>query len=216
MSGAKVLSLSQLKAKKFSYLKNLPEKIKRSFGSLVSNFIMIIWGPSGNGKSSLTTQILKILMLHGKVLYVALEEGHGASMQEMVNRYLDEACSGKIVFADHTMTYKELKLRLEKRRSEQFIVIDSLQYWDIDYSLYKELKEKFPNKTFIFISHANGKLPDGKTADKIRYDADIKVRVDKYMAFIISMLGGNEPYIIWEEGAKKAWGTKYKQVIKGK
>lgn len=215
MAGAKVLSVVQLLAKKYQYLENLPAEILKSFGTLTKNFIMIIWGHSGNGKTNLIIQLIKALVPHGKVLYVSLEEGHEASMQLTVLRHLSEEYSGKIAFADDSMHFDELVERLGKRRSEQFIIIDSVQYWDIDYTKYKTLKAKFKNKTFIFISHAAGKLPDGKTADKIRYDATIKVHVDMYVAFVKSRLGGNTPYVIWEEGAKKAWGENYKKAISG-
>ena len=73
----------------------------------------------------------------------------------------------------------------------------------------------FKKKSFIFLSHASGKLPDGKTADKIRYDAGIKTRIEGYIAFPISRYGGNKPYVIWEEGARKYWGRNYKRILQG-
>lgn len=215
--GATVLSLRQLYAKKYKFLDSLPPAVLKSFGTLTNNFIMIIWGPSGNGKTNLIMQLLKAMMPHGRVLYVALEEGHEASMQVTALRQLDEEIhTGKIMFADHTMRFENLKKRLGKRRSEQFIVIDSIQYSDINYEMYKELKEKFSNKTFIYISHCKGKIPDGKVADRIRYDATIKVRVEGFVAFCTSRLGGNLPYVIYEDGARKYWGDKYKNIVKGK
>ncbi|MNS73389.1 DNA repair protein RadA [compost metagenome] len=200
---AKILGLKQLNQKKHDFLENLPEWAKDCFGDLVGNFIMIIWGMSGNGKSSFIMQLVKLLMMYGKVLYVGLEEGFEASMQMNVKRHLnEEEHSGLIEFADHTMTYDALIRKLKRKRSPRFIIIDSLQYWNITYDMYKALKEMFPRKSFIFISHAAGKIPDGKTADKIRYDAGIKVMVQGYIAHIISRYGGTKNYCIWEEGAK--------------
>jgi KaiC/GvpD/RAD55 family RecA-like ATPase len=214
---AKVLGLKQLLQKKYTFLEGLPEPIIRSFGKLTNNFVMIIWGMSGNGKSNFTMQFIIALMQFGKVLYVALEEGFEATTQLTAMRQLDEeAHSGKIEFADHEMKIEELKKKLKKKKSPRFIVIDSLQYWKITYDQYKELKEMFPNKTFIFISHAAGKLPRGKTAEDIMYDAGIKVRIEGYVCTtVISRYGGNMPYVIWEEGAKKYWGAKYKKTISG-
>lgn len=213
---AKVLGLKQLLQRKYTFLDNLPPEIVDSFGKLVDNFIMIIWGMSGNGKSNFMMQFLKAIMPHGKVLYVGLEEGFEASMQFNAERNLVEAeHTGKIEFADHEMTYDALVAKLKKKKSPRFIIIDSVQYWNISYDQYKTLKETFKRKSFIFISHASGKLPDGRTADKIRYDAGIKVRVEGYVAFIISRYGGNKPYVIWEEGAKKYWQKNYKRIISG-
>ncbi|MBT1702933.1 hypothetical protein [Chryseosolibacter indicus] len=213
---AKVLGLRQLLQKKYTFLEGLPDEITRSFGKLVDNFVMIVWGMSGNGKSNFMMQFLKAIMPFGKVLYVALEEGFEATTQLTALRQLSEnEHNGKIEFADHEMNYEELDRKLSKKKSPKFIVIDSVQYWNITYEDYKRLKEKFKKKTFIFISHASGKLPDGRTADKIRYDSGIKVRIEGYVAFVTSRYGGNVPYVIWEDGAKKYWGKKFRSIISG-
>lgn len=210
---AKVLGLKQLLQRKYSFLDNLPERIANSFGKLTMNFIMIVWGQSANGKSSFMMDFLKAIMVYGKVLYVALEEGFEATTQMNALRQLtEEDHSGKIEFADHEMNYDELVKKLKKKKSPKFIVIDSVQYWDVTYDKYKKLKEMFPKKTFIFLSHASGKIPDGKTADKIRYDAGVKVRIEGFVAFVACRYGGNNPYVIWEEGAKRYWGKSYKKV----
>jgi hypothetical protein len=213
---AKVLGLKQLLQKKYKYLIGLPEQITHSFGNLTVNFIMIVWGPSGNGKSSFLMQFIIAIMPYGKILYVALEEGFEATTQMNALRQLNsEEHSGKIEFADHEMTYMELVQKLSKKKSPRFIVIDSLQYWNISYEMYKALKEKFKNKSFIFISHAAGKIPDGKVADKIRYDAGIKAHIEGFVAKVTSRYGGNNPYVIWEDGAKRYWGKNYKKTIAG-
>lgn len=199
---AKILGLKQLTQKQYKLIDDLCDVMKRSFGQLPTAFIMIVWGASGNGKSNFLMQFLKAIMHIGNVLYLGLEEGHEASMQQMALRHFDvNEHGGQIQFANHELTYELLVEKLKKKKSPKIIVIDSLQYWHITYIDYQKLKELFPSKVFIFISHAKGKSPDGKTADKIRYDAGIKVRVEGYVAHVISRYGGNRPYIIWEEGA---------------
>lgn len=206
---AKVIGLKALLAKKYDLLKDLPEWVMRSFGQLVSNFIMIVWAQSGSGKSNFIYQLLAVLMNYGNVLYVSLEEGTEMSAQLLALRHLNEEMhSGKILFGDPEMNYEELVAYLKRKKSPQFVVIDSVQYLNINYAGYKDLKEMFPRKGFIFISHAKGKNPDGKTADKIRYDAGIKVRVEGFVAFPICRYGGNNPYVIYEEGAIKYWTKK--------
>lgn len=209
---AKVLSLQQLLAKKYAFLEGLPEKILESFGKLTRNFILIAYGASGNGKSNLILEILKALMPHGSILYVSFEEGHEASMQATAIRHLANLPDACIRFADHTMQFDQLCTRLRRQKSEQFIVIDSIQYTGWTIKQYQILKEQFGHrKTFIFISHSEGKAPDGKVAKKIEYDATIKVRVEGYIAFIRGRLGGNKPFLIWEEGARKYWGKDYEK-----
>lgn len=211
---AKVLGLKQLKQKKYAFIENLPEDFTLSFGRLVENFTMTIWGISGSGKSNLIIQFLKVIMDHGngKVCYVALEEGHEATMQMSADDIPDEY-NGKIEFADHTMTYDELWKKLEKKKSPKYIVIDSIQYWNITYEQYKRLKERFKKKAFIFVSHANGKEPDGKLASRIRYDCGLKVRVEGYIAFVISRYRNKKNYVIWEEGARGYWGKLFQKKL---
>lgn len=195
-------------------MEEVPDSFRQSFGQVVGNFKMIVWGPSGNGKSNLIMQLIQVLIEYGKVLYVSLEEGHERTMQTKAADYFKEnEHNGRIRFADHTMGYEELVAMLKKKQSPKFIVIDSLQYWNISYDQYKELKSTFSRKGFIFISHAAGKEVDGKTGSKIRYDAGIKVRVEGFVAFVASRYGGNTPYVIWEEGARKYWGKKYKSIV---
>lgn len=212
---ARVLGLKQLLAKTYDFLEALPDKVLNSFGLLTSNFTMIVWGLSANGKSNFMMQFLTALTPYGNVLYVGLEEGFESTMQILANRNLNsEKHSGKIQFADAEMTYDELIIKLKKKKSPRFIVIDSLQYWNISYEQYKRLKEMFKRKTLIFVSHADGKLPSGKVAKDIMYDCGIKVRVEGFIAFVKSRYGGNNPFIINEALAQQYWGTKYKKVTK--
>ena len=70
---------------------------------------------------------------------------------------------------------------------------------------YKEFKERHPKKLFIFISHAEGSHPAGRSARKVEYDADVKIMVSCFKAWCKSrfMERPGEPYVIWEEGAAK-------------
>lgn len=211
----KVLTLKQLLAKKYEYLEDLPKEILESLGRLVMGFVMIIWGESGNGKSNFVMQVLQRLVKYGNVLYVGLEEGHQATMQRIAAEHFSLEDSAKIKFANHTMNYAALMAVLKRKKSARIVVIDSVQYWNITVEDYKELKETFPKKIFIFLSHTKGKNPDGKTADKIKYDSDIKIFVQGYVAFIRSRFQGNKPYVIWEQGARKYWGKDYQKVTQG-
>lgn len=166
----------------------------------------IVWGQSANGKTHFVLQLCKYLTLFGKVAYDSLEEGSGASIRKA---FVDEnmmEVHGKLIIIDNE-NYEELAIRLAKKKSPQTIVIDSLQYSGINFNQYKELKVKFPNKLFIFVSHAEGKLPEGRVANKIRYDVPVKIRIEGYKAFCQSRYSTNEePYVIWEEGAQSYWG----------
>ncbi len=213
---AKVLSIKQVKAKRFDFLPNLPPHIEASFGELTSNHQAIIYGKSGNGKSSLNMYLSGMFATYGKVLYVALEEGHSATTQENIIKYLPEDLETGFQIADNSMTYEELISKLSKRNSPKFIFIDSIQYLNIKKEQYQALKKRFPRKSFYYISHSKGKSPDGSLACYVEYDVDIKVYVEGFVAFVRSRLkkGVPKPYVIWEAGAKKYWKKEYQKIIK--
>jgi hypothetical protein len=209
---AKVIGLKQLRQKKYAFLENLPPDFIESFGRLVKNFSMTSWGHSSNGKTSFHVQFLKVLMNYGKVCYVALEEGTEATTQMNFESLGDEFL-GKIEFADHTMTYDELWKKLEKKKSPQYVVIDSIQYWNITYNQYQKFKERFKHKGLMFVSHAEGKEPDGKLAKRIKFDTGLKVRVEGFIAFVGSRYRNTKNYVIWEEGARAYWGKDYDKMV---
>jgi hypothetical protein len=96
--------------------------------------------------------------------------------------------------------------RLEHQKSPDVVVIDSLQYSGMTYADYRRLRDGFRRKLFIIVSHASGSEPAGRVAAQVKFDANVKVRVEGYKAFPMSRYGGGEPFIIWPEGAERYWG----------
>ena len=110
---------------------------------------------------------------------------------------------------------KDLRLRLSKKQSPDVVVVDSVHYWlGLKMSDYINLRNDYPDKLFIFVSHEKGGQPDGKLAQKIRYDSDIKIRVEGYKAFVTTRYEvaergeGGADFIIWEQGAQDYWVDK--------
>ena len=69
----------------------------------------------------------------------------------------------------------------------------------------------FPNKLFVFMSHEKNREPSGAITQQIHYDADVRIRVEGYKAFVISRFGnpekegGRQNFIIWKKGANEYW-----------
>jgi len=129
------------------------------------------------------------------------------SMREAVKTLGLDTVKGKFTLL-HREGIDTLKIRLRKHKSPDIIVVDSFQYTGINYAQYKKLKEEFPKKLFILISHADGKEPSGRAAKAVRYDADLKIFVQGYKAFPSGRIhgGSGEPFVIWEEKANEYWG----------
>jgi len=100
------------------------------------------------------------------------------------------------------VTYDELVERLSKQRSPEFVIIDSFQYTGWTYAQALGLTEKYPKKTFVFISQEDRGAPLGKPAIRLRYAAGVKVRVSGFKAYCQGRFSGEAGsyYPVWEEG----------------
>ncbi len=162
----------------------------------------IIWGNSGNGKTRFALQLCKYLCRFGRVAYDSLEEGVSASLMKALQETSMMDVRRRFVVLDKE-PIDQLMERLSKGKSPDVVCIDSLQYTGMSYEQYKALKERFPKKLFIWISHAEGVQPEGRVAKKVRFDSNVKVFVRAYRAEPVSRYGGGKPYIVWEEGYRK-------------
>jgi electron transfer flavoprotein alpha subunit len=211
----KTIGLKQLAQKVYAFILGLPQEITDSFGKLEDAFDMVLFGASGNGKSNAIAKLLMALLraLKCRAHYVAYEEGHGATIQEMmIHRHnMLEELGNVLQVTDH-MTFAELMKAMDKRKSAKIWIIDSIQAARLTGEQCAELKRKFvlsrKRKIIIYVSWAEGKFPQGSAAKSVEYYANVKVRVEGLIAFVRSRYGGNKNYVIWEEGAKKYWGLK--------
>jgi len=202
----RAISVDELLKTKFKTMA-FEGEFKEAVGTPEMSGSWIIWGQSGNGKTRFTLQLAKYMTKFGKVAYNSLEEGAKLSFKRAIQQ------TGMISVAKRFIilkgeTIEQLTERLSKQKAPNIIIIDSVQYTDLDKKGYKTLINSFPTKLFIFISHAEGKNPKGSTADAIRYDSDVKIFVQGYKAFVVSRFGGGKPFIIWEEGALEYWKEK--------
>jgi hypothetical protein len=211
----KTIGLKQLSQKNYTLIEGLPKEISESFGKMEDAFDLIFFGHSGNGKSNCTALFLMALLraLKCKAHYVAYEEGHGATMQEMLihrHKMLEEL--GNVLQVTDHMTFLELKAAMAKRKSAKIWIIDSIQAASFTAEQCAELKRLFvlskKRKILIYVSWAEGKVPHGAPAKSVEYYANIKVHVVNLIAFIRSRYGGNKNFVIWREGAMKLWGKK--------
>lgn len=176
-------------------------KWAEAFGMPEENSTWFICGPSAAGKSSFVMQLAYELTHYGQVLYLSYEEGLSQSFQERMLRFdLDKRQGWFRVVPNDTLD--DLTARLKKRHSAKFIIVDSFQlaYWG--YPETEALVKMFPKKCFIFISQEEKGQPTGKPARRLRYLADVKVRVQGFRAYCQGRFNpdaGNS-FVVWEEG----------------
>ena len=187
-------------------------KWKDVFGEPEQGDTWFISGPSASGKSSFVMQLAKMLCGFGPVLYISLEEGVGVSMQRRLAQFKMNEVQGSFrITTDGDMD--TLAERLAKPKSAKFIIVDSYQFafevgWE--YSLTRDLIDRFKQKTFIFISQEDKGKPLGKPAIRLKYKAGVKVRTQGYRAYCQGRYSGSvsEYYTIWEEKAVEVYNEK--------
>lgn len=175
---------------------------EEAFGSPEWVGVWIVWGNSGDGKTSFLMQLCKELSKWRKVGYNSLEQKASKTMQDTLREYNMQQCKRGRFQLIPGESIADLSERLSKPKSPDIIVIDSFQYIQMNYKDYIAFKEKHPNKLIIFVSHADGTQPDGRAAKKVKYDAELKIRVEGFRAFSLGRtIGSRGYYTIWEQGA---------------
>lgn len=172
-----------------------------AFGHPEVTSTWFISGASASGKSSFVMQLAGELTHYGRVLYLSFEEGVSLGFSERLCRFGLDRCQGRFSVATQD-SVTDLRERLVKRHSARFVIVDSYQHSGWEWPETKQLLDDFPRKSFIFISQESKGQPLGKPAVRLRYAADVKVRVVGFKAFcqgrFTSDAGGN--YTVWEEG----------------
>jgi hypothetical protein len=180
-----------------------------SFGTPELSGCWLIWGNSGNGKTRFTLQLCKYLAQFGRVAYNTLEEGLSLSFQSAIKAVGMQDVARRFVMLDKE-PIDELRARLAGQKAPDVVVIDSVQYSGLDKISAKALVDAFPRKLFIFVSHAEGKNPAGRTAGAIRFHAGVKLWVEGYrIPAPVSRFkdGACAPFTVWVEGAERYWGN---------
>lgn len=99
----------------------------QAFGRPEKRGVWLIWGQSGNGKTSFVMQLCKYLCRFGRVAYNSLEEGASLTMQNSLKRFNMMEVNRRFLLID-AESMEQLDIRLHRQKSPDFVVIDSFQY----------------------------------------------------------------------------------------
>lgn len=200
----KALSASDLKRKVVQLLP-FEGEWEAAFGTPERRGTWLIFGESGSGKTEFVLQLAKELSRWGKVALNSREQGVSLSMLRAMERNKMEEVGKRFCLLNEDMD--TLSERLTRKQSPDFVIIDSLQYTGLNYREYIAFKDRHPDKLFVFVSHAEGKHPEGRTARKVQYDAEVKILVEGYRAYCKGRFvpSPGTYYTIWAEGAARVW-----------
>lgn len=218
----KVLRPSQIIKKERRFIE-LSGPIGQSIGKLEVGTKIFITGRSFSGKSTFITQLCAEVSKYVNIDYNTHEEkGGDASTIKEKMKYagINEQHDAAIRYYQaplHSDTQETFTEILSKKRSAGFAVLDSIQHAGMGKKEYIEFTNRFCNprrgKIVAFISH----WQKNDFVLHVKHDCDVKLEAMNYVVYVESRMEGasNKPIIIWEEGARKAWGKNYQKVIKG-
>lgn len=211
---ARAISIDQLYRTKRNVLP-FNDKWRDFMGSPECKGSIIVWGASGNGKTRFAVMLANYLSTFKKVVYNSIEEGDSATLARAFQE-CGITADNKNLTVLNMESLADLRDRLSKHKSPDVVVVDSLQHWRISEVEYKQLVTEFNNKLFIFISHADGKEPSKAIGMAVKYDANVKINVDRFIAFATSRCEGckGRPFLIWEEQARALYGMSYDELFK--
>ena len=167
----------------------------------------LVYGPPKNGKTSFAMMLARYLAESRRVAYDSVEEGLSLSIRAALDRSGMGETGRRFVVLDKEGA-EELAERLSRRCSPDVVIVDSIQFLGLKWSEYKMLKERFPHKLFIYVSHIEGTVPEGSVARRIWRDSNVYFRVEGFRAFPTGRYGGGATIDIDETLAKEYWGLK--------
>lgn len=180
---------------------------KECIGSPELHGSWVIWGGSGQGKTTFALMLAKYLSQWSKVAYDSLEQGLSLSLQKAWMMVGMQEAGASIVLLNRE-PIEQLRMRLSRRKSPGVVFIDSLTALPgFKKKDYVALIQDFPTKLFIFLAHEKRGLPDPAIAETVRRLSDVKIHVDGFMAYPTSRFEdttageGGKPFVIWEKRA---------------
>lgn len=180
---------------------------KAAFGEPEDNGVWFIWGNSGNAKTRFLIELAKEISNSRKLFFNSLEQGNRLTMRNALIDAGVDASNKNFIIGNES--FEEMGERLSKHKAPTACVIDTIQYCHgLRFQAFTEMVKAHPKVLFIINSQAVGKNPEGKIAEKIKYDADLKIWVEGFKAISNGRYNPGGEYTIWGEGEAKYWGTK--------
>jgi predicted ATP-dependent serine protease len=137
----KVVSAADFKNSTFN-LMNFTGKWEQLIGNPSSPFKAMIWGTGGSGKSTLAIEFARYLAgkLNKRVLYVANEEGAGATLHEKMTRLN--------AFHPNLFITKTLPPRLVEY---DFVFCDSANSMQMDLPKFEQTAKVYPRLSWVLL-----------------------------------------------------------------
>jgi hypothetical protein len=148
-------------------------------GNPVKNFHAMISGRPKQGKSILAIQLADELSKHGRTLYIASEEGLGATLKQKVQDFAP-GDNSNMEFANWK-NFAEIMEGFKEDTGYSFVVIDSINYARLSVQDIEDFKNAFPGTALITIHQAT-KDGNFRGSQEYAHNCDIVISVEAGIA----------------------------------
>jgi hypothetical protein len=149
----------------------LQGKYRQLIGDPSVGFSAMVYGLPKSGKSTLCLDMAHYLAVHhGRVLYCAIEEGFGYTLQEKIGRL--KASHPRLFVTDRVP---------ENPGKFDFVFIDSVSKAGLEVEDMEALRKAHPRTSFIFIYHTT-KEGRFKGSNTHAHEVDVIIQVEKGVA----------------------------------
>jgi signal recognition particle GTPase len=150
-------------------------------GEPQKKFSALIYGSAGAGKSTFALRLAHYFAEnHGKVLFIASEEGVNKSLRDKINLYNLQS-QNLLIGVPPERNFEGTKKFIEANQSP-FVFIDSVNHLQISAKEIEELRKKYPKIAFVMVFQAT-KQGQIKGSTEYTHNADIVVKVEKLQAY---------------------------------
>lgn len=168
-----VISLRDLQKAQFKTLQ-FSGKWKELMGTPEERFSVMIYGQSGQGKSTFAINFAEYLSNNfGTVLFNSAEEGISLTLQDKLKNL-----KSTDLFISHHKDFNSMKKHL-KTSTCKFVVLDSVNHMNLTPENVEELRNMDKTRGFISI-HQVTKTGDFKGDNKFLHNCDVEIVVDNY------------------------------------
>lgn len=172
-----VMTLSDLQNARFNTLEFTGDW-KEMMGTPEEKFSVMIYGESGQGKSTFAIKFSEYLANNfGAVLFNSAEEGISLTLQDKLKDLKSDN-----FFIAHHKDFNAIKKHL-KISTCKFVVIDSINHMNLTPENVEELRNMDKTRGFVSI-HQVTKKGEFKGDNKFLHNCDIEIVVDKYLPTI--------------------------------
>lgn len=157
---------------------NFEGKWKDLMGCPAKSFHCMVFGKPKNGKSIWSFQFANYLTQFGKVLYIAAEEGFSATLQQKLVEF--GGISDNMYFANYR-NFEQIREAL-KQNDYEFVVVDSINFINLEPEDVEVLKSENRNTAFITVQQAT-KGGQFRGSQQFAHNCDIIIEVIEGVAY---------------------------------